>query len=547
MSEPVLRLDPERLSVEPGGQVTAALTVYNPGHRVEGYDLDVVAQDAMPWATVTPATLSVYPQQEESAVVTFAPPTGPGAPSGTLPFGVRARSQVDPALSAVVEGDLDLGSVSGLQATLTPVTSSGRWSGRHTLKVSNWGNSAARLRLVAQDPDEALGFLVSPSAVEVPLGGEAVARVKVRTRHPVLRGTVQRLPFQVVCEPEVPETLGAARPSTTTTERPVVDGGFNQKPILSRLVVAVAGLLLLALIGGLVWLLTREDAAPPEEEAGLPAAPTGLRAVGNISDSEVILEWEAVEGVSGYKVSSINPDTGARAAALEVADPDATTVAVTMPASTRLCFQIKSVRDDAESADFAPASPDEVCDQTEPPATEEELPAGVTEPGATVSPPIDEVDGGGTPTTGPNGNGGNGADVPLEFISVWKSFSSDLEADAAAERDLLVAAGLSAELLSRDVYELGPVSTTASPSPTPTGTTTTTPLTPTSPAAPRLLVYFDGETPAEAQAACETAVTVVSEEGGAPPADACFLSLQVTDRPTDEPTDQPNGTLSPTL
>ena len=53
MSEPILRLEPTRLSVDPGGQVTAVLTVYNPGHRVEGYDLDVVGQSPMPWATST--------------------------------------------------------------------------------------------------------------------------------------------------------------------------------------------------------------------------------------------------------------------------------------------------------------------------------------------------------------------------------------------------------------------------------------------------------------------------------------------------------------
>ena len=176
----------------------STLTVTNPGTIVEGYSVDVVSTIPMPWVQVNPSTLSVYPQQEATAVIVFSPPSGSGAPSGTLPFGVRVWSEVEGGGSAVAEGDLDIGSVAGLQAKLTPIASTGRWSGRHTLKVSNWGNAPARLRIMPEDPDQALGFLVSPEVVDVPLGGEAVARIKVRTRHPTLRGAAQRLPFQVV-------------------------------------------------------------------------------------------------------------------------------------------------------------------------------------------------------------------------------------------------------------------------------------------------------------------------------------------------------------
>ena len=145
-------------------------------------------------------------------MITFAPPSGPGAPSGSLPFGVRVWSEAQGGGSAVAEGDLDIGSVSGLQAKLTPIASTGRWSGKHTLKVSNWGNAPARLRIVPEDPAQALGFLASPEVLDIPLGGEATARIKVRTRHPVLRGSLQRLPFQIACEPDVPAGAGGPVP-----------------------------------------------------------------------------------------------------------------------------------------------------------------------------------------------------------------------------------------------------------------------------------------------------------------------------------------------
>ncbi len=73
-------------------------------------------------------------------------------------------------MSAVVEGDLDLGRVFGLQAKISPVTSTGRWRGRHLVQFTNWGNAPVRLKLTPTDPDEKLGFVVHPEIVEVPIG-----------------------------------------------------------------------------------------------------------------------------------------------------------------------------------------------------------------------------------------------------------------------------------------------------------------------------------------------------------------------------------------
>ena len=98
----------------------------------------------------------------------------------------------------MAEGDVEIGKVFGLQAKIVPVTSSGRWRGRHVVQLSNWGNAPATLRMVASDPDAALGFYVRPDVVELPLGGSATVRMSVRTRKPFLRGTPVRLPFSVV-------------------------------------------------------------------------------------------------------------------------------------------------------------------------------------------------------------------------------------------------------------------------------------------------------------------------------------------------------------
>ena len=176
MADPLISLDTEHASAQPGGQARVTVTVTNPGTVVEGYRLQVLGPTAA-WAEVVPPEVSVYPQQDVTAAVVFSPPTGTSAPGGLQPFGVIARSTLDPQVSAVAEGDVEIGAVYGLQAKIVPVTSAGRWRGRHVIQLSNWGNAPAQLRMVASDPDDAIGFYVSPEIVNLPPGGQASVRI----------------------------------------------------------------------------------------------------------------------------------------------------------------------------------------------------------------------------------------------------------------------------------------------------------------------------------------------------------------------------------
>ena len=124
MTDPIIRLEQTALTVEPGGQTTTVVTVRNLGSIVEGFRLDALGEDVAEWTSISPPEVQVYPEQEATAVVVFAPPQG--TRSGTFPFAVRAESVVDAEVSALAEGDLAIGRVFGLQSKITPVTSSGR-------------------------------------------------------------------------------------------------------------------------------------------------------------------------------------------------------------------------------------------------------------------------------------------------------------------------------------------------------------------------------------------------------------------------------------
>ena len=340
MADPVVRLDVARIAVDPGGRGQVTVTVTNPGERVEGYRIEVVG-DAAAWSQVTPPQVSVYPQQSATAAIVFSPPAGSAVAGGVVAFGVRAQSEVDPDASAVAEGDLDVKEVVGLQATITPATSAGRWRGYHNINFSNWGNSAERLRVTASDPDEALGFLIKPPIVDVPLGGRARVRITVRTRKPFLRGNPVRLPFQVVGEREDagPQT-GPLQPYADPG-RPVAQGTFNQKPILSKAVVIIGTAVIVAAVGAGVVAAMRHPAAQALPNAVPPTPQLVATATGSNS---IQLTWQKIDLIQGYNLFTIDPLTKRTTATDNVnANLDEQTESGLKPA-TAYCYQLQAAR-----------------------------------------------------------------------------------------------------------------------------------------------------------------------------------------------------------
>jgi hypothetical protein len=351
MPDPVLRLDPTRLAVEPGGQVRTVVTVANTGPIVEGFRVDVVGAAAA-WAEVLTPEISVYPRQETPVVVAFSPPAG-SASSGEVPFGVRVVSLVDAAASAVAEGDLEIGKVFGLQSKITPVNSAGRWSARHRIELTNWGNAPVRLRLVATDPDEKLGFLLAPETVDVPLGGNATARLKVRTRAPTLRGSPARLPFRVVGEPDPPPPAGAT-PGVPDPRQPVLDASFNQRPILSRGVVAAAGLVLVGAVAITGFALTLGGSKNSAEDGSGAPPPPVLLAAAPAGPGAVRLAWTLRARIDSYKIV-VRDSTGAPFRTVPNIDGALSVTTVNALASaTRYCFIMQAFRGKQPSAESKP-------------------------------------------------------------------------------------------------------------------------------------------------------------------------------------------------
>jgi hypothetical protein len=399
--------------------VRAELTVRNPGNVVEEYRLEVlgeIADEGPPrWAQIYPPTLKVYPKETGTAALVFAPPNAASsaiAASGRFPFGVRVVSTLpeDPSTtsidgktrSAVAEGDLEVGRVFGLQATIKPMTSTGRWRGYHVVRYTNWGNAPVHLQLRASDPDERLGFLLHPTELDVALGASAEARLKVRTRKPFLRGSPTRLPFEVVADPEGVVSQPPAHPMASDPKRPTVSGAFLQKPIISRTTVAIATLVAAALIGAIVLALKQPKSKQTFASEGPPDPPTGITATA-VPNGKIKVNWQPAHEVESYKLLTVQGNAVVGTTTIDGQQTQFLTVP--LAPLTRYCFSLESVRGSIHSS---PSSPACAATVAAPPASQTPSSGAAASSGASSSAaPTGATQAGGSGSATPSGGTGS--------------------------------------------------------------------------------------------------------------------------------------------
>lgn len=469
MADPLISLDTEHAFVQPGGQVRVTVTITNTGNLVEGYWLQVLGPAAA-WAEVVPPEISVYPQQDATAAVILSPPSDGSALSGVFPFGVLASSTLDATTSAAAEADLEIGELHSLQAKIIPVTSTGRWRGRHVIQLQNWGNAPAQLQMVARDPDDALGFYVSPTYVDLPPGGQATVRLSARSKHPFLRGTPVRVPFQVIGEPldggsQPPPAVAYGDPS-----RPVIDAALNQKAILSRGVITLLTLLLVGIVALVGFALTRKETPVPDlYPRGAP--PKGVLRVVGTTPSSVSLAWDPVALVDRYDLQQIDP---ASQNVIKNNPLDAAltgTDVVGLPADNEFCFRLSVTRakitgppSDQVCARTTVAPPTPVPTPTAPATTAAPSPTATTSAPSTPTPSPTPTFSPGDPNTDPIMKG--------QWIAVVNVKPKTVaESDVQIEVQQLTEAGLPAKYLDSVHYpRLVLYTTTPPPVPAPTST-----------------------------------------------------------------------------
>jgi hypothetical protein len=333
--EPALTLANKSVAVEPGREARAHVTVRNPSDIVEEYRFDVVGP-ASSWATVVPPTRKVFTTKTADVEIVFRPPLGPGAPAGTISYGVRCRSSNYADRVNVVEGEVVVAPVQSIEMRLSPVFSHGRWGGRHRVQLYNKGSVPTRVNIDASDDSDALAFAIAPTAVEVPAGLPAEAMLRARTHHPFLRGKPAQRRFQV-----------QASYGNPPIALPPAAGVFEQRPIISKrllMIVAIA-------VAGIAALLALSAHHKGANSAAIaPAYPTGVTSTAN--GGTITVQWRsASSGVDVYKIREVQPNTVENS----VPAPD-NTFAVANLKPGKYCFVVIAVAKKAESDPSDPQS-----------------------------------------------------------------------------------------------------------------------------------------------------------------------------------------------
>jgi hypothetical protein len=341
--DPVVILSSTTVSVGPGQEARLPVRVRNQSRRVESYRVEVVGAPAS-FSRVDPSTVSVLPGREAEIDVWFNPPAGASTPTGSLPFAVRATSEVDAASAAAAEGLVELAGVAGLQAWFATTARSARWKTSYDMEFANQGNAAVRLAVMAHDPSGALNVTVSDDVVDLPPGGRTTSKVSAKARQPFLRGTPANRIIQARCQ-SFP--FGADRPEPGSAP-PLDDPNhrtfqltLEQKPILSKLVVLLAVLALGAIAAFVVLKLRGSD----EIALGLasPEAPPTFTAETEGSTS-IFLEWAEVPNAVGYNVRETTEAGEAIGTVLDELEPDTLTYSVTgLDPGSRHCYSVVAV------------------------------------------------------------------------------------------------------------------------------------------------------------------------------------------------------------
>ena len=262
-------LTPTEIAVEPGAEALCEVRIRNTGTIVDEF-LIGLRGEAVAWAEVEPASLRLFPGDEEVARIRLRPPRSPTVRAGRTALTVRVSSSTGKDDKATLEqhGTITVGEFRALEATIAPQTSEALEAADHMLMVRNQGNARAEVELRAVDRDERLLLEIEPAAHVIEPGGSAASRLHV-SRRPGVSRPEQRFPFQVMVE-----SAGAAGV--------VLDGAMVQQPppeeVPARRVwrpwpLVLAGLAVLLVAGGVGAAVAARSTStlPP---VALPSPPT---------------------------------------------------------------------------------------------------------------------------------------------------------------------------------------------------------------------------------------------------------------------------------
>ena len=253
------------MEVAPGTTAVLSLTIVNLAETTDAFVLTPVGM-AAGYATIEPATLTLFGGAQETVEVVVRPPLLPSTTAGPTSLSVRMVPQRDPDNIATAETTIVIGGSYDRRINVLQPAQRGRRGAGYEMMVENKGNTLASVRLHLVDPSGRVEGEFDPPASGIEPGGSTLVRLKLRANGLQWERRPRTIPFRI----------DADQPGSPTASAPAT---FVQAPMLpERLLGRLAGTAVVAGLLAAAWfgLVRPEIHRQADRAAGEAAPPTTL-------------------------------------------------------------------------------------------------------------------------------------------------------------------------------------------------------------------------------------------------------------------------------
>lgn len=242
-----MRVDvtPSRLRVAPGQETTFAVEVTNTGPVIRSLQLEVLGL-ALAAVVVDPPVIVLFPDERATATVTLRLPEG--HPAGPQPLAVELSDPTDPLPPIIVPLELDIVEKPRLEVRVDPGNVFAGRRATFTGVITNTGNGVLRPRVTVVDPESVVTAMCTPDALVIPPGQHGIVRLDMVGKRPWMGAPGVRV-LTVTATHVDAEAADRGDPPAED----VATVSFVQRPWLGRRIFALAGLLMVATVLGLVF------------------------------------------------------------------------------------------------------------------------------------------------------------------------------------------------------------------------------------------------------------------------------------------------------
>ena len=226
-----LSVEPRRTPAAPGTPTLLGVVVTNASDLISGYVLRVLGADPS-WVEIEDPSPRLFPGESVSVGITLTLPEG--VPAGERRVSIQVRDVTDETAIAIEDVILDVPALPRTTVQLEPATVTAGKVAAFAAVVHNQGNTVQHARLVALDPEAQTAYTFEPDGFSLAPGQSTSVAMEARAKRPFVGDPLLR-PFELRID-------GPSAPPPDAP--PAAAGVFVQKPLLSRGMLGLLGLLL---------------------------------------------------------------------------------------------------------------------------------------------------------------------------------------------------------------------------------------------------------------------------------------------------------------